>query len=386
MNDLDRIVNRLPARVTGIVLASPDQLDQLRALPVFDETVLADSQPYVWPMEISNDRLDAYWTRMDPETTLPNYARDATEGVAFLAGHNTRALPFGYTYDGQVELDGGQVRVVAHGYTFPGLELGGVRTSDFIAGIQRKLIRDVSIGFTGGEWICSICGRDMLTDWDCWHWPGVMYEENQPGEPGTAGTTVEVRCTALIRDAHLSEVSAVFDGATPNAMILRAVRAIGEGRVTRVQRFSLERLYRTALPEIPMGFPGATLVAEPLATVIRSEDQPSTELAVAVTHDLPVSDADRQAIEDGRRWKRTLIDQALVEGVRLFGPEWDQDVYRPLFESLTTEQIETIIMDWERAATAKLAGARAKPGRVSQDVAPSTTPAPPPRPTDVYRT
>ncbi|MGR6004900.1 hypothetical protein ACT7C0_30230 [Bacillus cereus] len=48
----------------------------------------------------SNDRLDSYFTRMDPTTTLRNYAEDLKSGVSLLNGHDVSLVPYGRSYDG----------------------------------------------------------------------------------------------------------------------------------------------------------------------------------------------------------------------------------------------------------------------------------------------
>ena len=53
----------------------------------------------------SNDRLDSYFTRMDPVTTLRNYAADLNNGVSLLGNHNIYTAPFGRSYGGQLIQD-----------------------------------------------------------------------------------------------------------------------------------------------------------------------------------------------------------------------------------------------------------------------------------------
>jgi hypothetical protein len=65
----------------------------------------------------------------------------------------------------------------------------------------------------------------MLRDWDCFHWPGQTYEVKKEG----AAEPMDVLCIADV-DADLSEHSLVYDGATPNAMVLKAEREMEAGR------------------------------------------------------------------------------------------------------------------------------------------------------------
>ena len=47
------------------------------------------------------------------------------------------------------------------------------------------------------------------------HWPGIVYQIEQDD-----GSFKEMTCIAVIKDAHLSEVSFVYSGANPDAKII----------------------------------------------------------------------------------------------------------------------------------------------------------------------
>jgi hypothetical protein len=68
---------------------------------------------------------------------------------------------------------------------------------------------------------------DMLNTWDCMHWPGQTYEVKDPD----TGVVSQVLCIADV-DASLAEYSLVYDGATPNAMVLKGEAALDAGRMT----------------------------------------------------------------------------------------------------------------------------------------------------------
>ena len=187
------------------------------------------------------------------ESSLKNYAADADEGVAFLDSHDHRQR-MGYslsgTYDGAEE-----PRVIAEFYTVRGLNLADLPTDNFIEGVQYGLIRDVSIGFKEGEgfqYTCNICKLNIFS-WDCEHIPGFEYEvyagSGAESDPTGDDEPELVRCFAWIENARLSEVSAVYDGATPNAMIIKATRELRGGRLRAETRKILEATYRIQLPE-----------------------------------------------------------------------------------------------------------------------------------------
>ena len=163
---------------------------------------------------ISNSNLDSYYTIMDPETTLPNFVEDLKAGVMFLDSHRTDRLGYAQSVDGRMEDNNDVIGVfeVAKNINFGG-ELTFASTNDFINGIIKRLVRDVSVGFKDGRYICNIDGKPIYGTGCCEHWPGQTY--NIDGK--------EILCTATIVDARLSEVSAVHDGATAGAGVLRKI-------------------------------------------------------------------------------------------------------------------------------------------------------------------
>lgn len=232
-----------PARVLSMQPADTARLLALvRDRHAYDPDVLQERTPFFWPAEISSNRLDAYYTRMAP-TSLRNYAQEAAAGVAFQNSHNQHQLGFGRSLTGTYEEAGELARVLAEFYTLPGLRLHDVATDDFIIGVRSGLIKDVSIGFYGGSFRCGLCGRDI---WDqaCPHIPGVTYP--QRNEAGTV--TGEELAFAWVDDAHLAEVSAVYDGATPGAAILKAQQEADSGRLRPEVARLLEARYRIRLP------------------------------------------------------------------------------------------------------------------------------------------
>ena len=276
-DQLAGLVFAFPARVESRAKADADWAIPDDALMKIARRVAPDPSifeqegraPYFWPAEVSNGRLDSWFTRM-AKSSLKNYAKDSDRGVAILPGHDHRTLPYGYSLRGQFfeasADDAESARVVTHSYTVPNLVLAGVNTTDVIDGMKAGLIRDVSIGFHGGEYICSICGRDMLTDWDCYHWPGMMYSvtegyDEKTGKPQKSEE--KVLCTASVENAGLSEISHVYDGATPNAMILRAEFAVAERIIKPEVIEQLEQRYRHRLPQLARSFAGVEIRRAP---------------------------------------------------------------------------------------------------------------------------
>jgi hypothetical protein len=258
------------ARVQALDGPTDTELLNLIKKRARDPSIFSERPPYTWRAEASNSTLDAYMTRMDVPS-LRNYARDATAGVMFLDSHDKRQLGYGQSIRGEFvgaaagAVDGRQpddkdpARVLIDFYTIPGIQLGRVSSDSFIAGVQAGIINDVSIGFLPERFECNLCGKDPFDWWsmECMHVPGAYYDEGgkQVVTPRTKGA---VQAFAWVRNAHLSEVSAVFDGATTGAYIQKAKFLAEAGEVSRQVATLLERQLRIRLPTPSLqGGPGA---------------------------------------------------------------------------------------------------------------------------------
>lgn len=342
------------SHIARVTLIGKAEQDRLRAILQEREALedLGDNQPFFFKAEISNNLLDSHFTHMS-EKTLRNYTEDANRGVAFLKGHNWRELPIGYSLSATFE-EVERQRVVTDFYTVAGIS----DTDDLIARMKAGLVRDVSVGFHGGQTICDICHRDF---WDCSHWPGLIYESKE-------GDVVKQQlATFTIDDAHLSEVSGVFDGSTPEAMILKAQRHAKEGRLTRKEVETLERRYRISLPtnRVYATAPkeNGKMTEEELKRLRAVLDVPdemdsSGIVALADAIQKRLAELEPQA-EEGRQYRADLIAAALAEGVRAQGNEFDKTLYETTLKSAPLAVIKRMKADWQKVADTLLSGGRA---------------------------
>jgi hypothetical protein len=395
MPDIDELTFYTQARV--LVRATGAELLATAKTRAPDPSIFETYPPFIWLNEISSDRLDAYYTEMDPETTLPNYARDAAEGVAVLVGHNTRELPIGYSLTGSLEHVDGVTRVLSDAYA-----LQDETTAAVINRLRAGIVRDDSVGFSarGAMCVCSICGRDMWRDWDCWHIPGFEYEVTEEGSKGSQGAKVMRLATGLIVNAHLSEYSLVYDGATPGAAVLQAQRCATAGRIAPHQAQLIEQRYRIRLPDRQRMAAGATLRGEPPMPPEKDQEE-RTEL-VRVTGEEDVhgylarirailerakapSDllveagvqwlADRvQALEpeaaDGRAYRQDLLVEAEEQAVRAFGAEAAEG-HRAMLATSPIATIKQFTSAWRAIGDAALPTGRATEETSSEPAAPA---------------
>ena len=427
--DDDAAIYALPARAMPLERAqggpTSDELMALAVARAGDEHFLRENPPYFWRAEISNSRVDAYFTVMQ-DSTLKNFARDAAAGVPFQNSHNVRTLPFGASLTGRFHNGRGDTpaRVEADFYTIPGLRTNEVSTDDLIRGQRAGVLRDVSVGFTGGQTICSICNRDMNSFWDylfgdaeredvCLHFPGETYPvKDAAGKP----TGEKALCLGQIENAGLVEVSQVYRGATPGAAIQKARAFADAGKLPPELARSLEQHYRIHLPQSHRAWAGhgpgtltptekeppmpdatpttqdqerTTDATTPPAAAQPADQQarqpvPPTMLTPAVREELtrwgftlPDDDgaALRQAGEeisrlrtlaqDGQAYRDDLIEQAITQGKRAQGVAFPEAGVRAMLAGATLEHVKQM-----RDSYRALADALVTPGaRVDATVA-----------------
>jgi hypothetical protein len=345
-------------------------LDMLKG-KMHDPEMLANMTPFFWSAEISNGNVDSYFTHMLP-TTLTNFANDATAGVSFLNSHRHNELPLGRSLRGVYEQD----NVIADFYTIPGLNLNGVSTDDFITGVKTGIISDVSVGFYGGQMWCDVCKMDYRS-WDCPHVAGMKYEIQGGGQ---------VTATVGVDNARLAEVSAVFDGSTPDATILKAERMIREGELKPDAVRMLEARYRMTfatkrsfagvdlqggkklelekifnqLREV-LALPADGDAVATVASLVAERDRLATEHKTATTEAetlrAKVLELEPQA-KDGAQYRTDLITEALGEGVRAYGDKFAKETYETLLRTSPLAIIKQMKADWAILASERFKGGR----------------------------
>lgn len=219
----------MPMRVTRSDLEVTDK--ELELINQHAVKALTRDEVFVYEGICSSDELDSYDTRMDPHTTLKNFAAELIDGVALLEGHDTNKNPYGRSFYSEVIEKEGTTSVRGRWYIPRGITLNGVNSDDTIRGIESGIIRDMSVGFGGNDvWYkCSADGKDL---WDTPYYPGDMDEEGN-------------RVFFWIMDAHLREVSTVYKGACPGAYIEKARSAISDGGIDDKRITVLEERYQT---------------------------------------------------------------------------------------------------------------------------------------------
>ena len=355
-----------------------------------DPSVFDSLTPYFLGGEISSNRWDAYDTSLQP-SSLKNFAAEAGTGVAVLRGHDTRAAPIGHSLTGRYVGPGGNgiARVESEFYV-----LADPDSETWVNRIRAGVVRDLSVGFYGGEWLCTLCGLDMQ-NWmsrdGCPHLLGMTYTPKD--ETGAKKGDPE-KARAKIENSHLAEFSPVYDGATPGAMIAKARAMASEGLLPDAERELVRVRYR--LPDLPgpaRFFSGVTLstvddglpdrpapdaprterggsgmaedratLPEPVLSRFRGLGMPATETDPAAWAERELTGL-RSLADDGRAYRADLVTEALAEGVRAHGDGFAADTYRSLLDTMPLEHVKRMRDDWRAIGDRHFAAQ----GRVTQD-------------------
>lgn len=370
--------------------ATPAQLLEKAKARARRPEIFDQNPPVFITAVISNNGVDAYFTRMAP-SSLRNFAEDAKAGVSFQDSHLTNRLGLGWSLDARYIEDGENgAYVEADFYVVPGIR----EIDEFLHRLDAGIANDVSIGFYGGEFRCSICNQNIWS-YRCAHWPGVEYEIEERNDQGEVISSRVEMAVAWVDEARLSEVSAVYDGATPGCVITKVQNEIQAGRMTPQIAGTLARQYRN-LSFSPQHFSNPARAgkleahmetqASPAGNSSASNAAPATVQAadggleraqiteiraalatLAITETDPVAGVRALAAhvrelsalaELGRQFRSTLIESALAEGVRAKGDKFERETWATRFAAMPVEEIEATRAVWAEQASAALPAGR----------------------------
>ncbi len=287
-----------------------------------------DNDKYWIRVTASNDKPDLHHSIMDPKTTLRNFETDAktAPGVALKDHHAYRS--FGYGRSNNATLTDNNVLMIDF-YILKNMEYEGqgreFRTSEkLIRAIEHGLINQVSVGFYGEREVCNLCQREMRR----WYWwdsaDNDEYCTHKPGKKYDVGDGRMQTATYTVYDAHLKEVSLVEFGSNRDTSIekKREMRGVIE-EILMTDKQWIEKL-REVL-DIP-------LTDDPDAVVqcLQTEVHNLREKVDTLTHDA----------EAGKTFRLERIEEAIKQGIRAYGDNFDEEYHRAYYTDLPIAQLE----------------------------------------------
>lgn len=242
---------------------------------------------------ISNNEKDSYGSIMT-EKTLQNYVQDCNSGVPFMRDHaNEVNSQLGRVFRGSYDTESKSVIATATILRDTDDTPTDLRLNEYIRRIEKGFYNSVSVGFRDATETCNICSKgifDYTLDDPCPHIPQRYYDG--------------VECTFDVDNARLREVSLVSTPANASAKFLD----------TREWDDNLQK-------------------------VKRGGDVKSTDKLSLLER-------------DGKRYRDSLIEVAIKEGIRA-KDGFDVELWRVRFSEMESDQIQELTTDWSAMSESK---------------------------------
>lgn len=331
---------------------------------------------FVFEGVISDDSLDTFDTRMDPETTLRNYAQDLLSGVSMIDWHDTSREPYARSFDSEIRHNGDLTEVLGRFYVLRNSNSNGRSTNDIIRNIEGGITRDLSVGFSAGidDYICSVDGKPMM---DSPYFPGDRTEDGQ-------------NVFYWIKNAHLREVSTVYKGSNHNAYIQKARQMVNDGFMDESRLAVLQQGLGTRFDELDKPFFDALkkqkrkgveqMDINEIRAAIKDGKLNITDLRkvmednqvrfesqedVAIRNELGEDNANVESIkrmkaeaEAGRQYKTDLIDAAVASRVAVQGEEFNAESYKKMLARADIEFIKEERESYDKLKASKFSSGR----------------------------
>lgn len=245
---------------------------------------------------ITNSDVDSFGSIMT-EKTMQNYTEDAARGVSFVRDHTEGVASqlgrtIAATYDSENKRVVATVSMLRDSEDTP----ENMRINEYIRRIERRFYDSCSVAFRDATETCNLCNKeifDFYRDDPCPHIPKKMYD----GE----------MCTYNVDDARLRHIGLVTSPSNPNAKLLDT-REWSED-ILKVKK----------------------------------------EGGSADTGD---SSGKSLLERDGEKYRQSLIDTAVKEGIRA-EDDFDETVWRERLKTRDAEEIVAQTATWTKLGDAR---------------------------------
>lgn len=345
---------------SGNVEQYMDRINQMSHVQLSAEDV------FVYQGIISSDAMDSYYTKMDAETSLRNYANDLKAGTPLMTYHETSQSPIGRSFDSSIDVkEDGKTVVRGLFYIVRHTKINGENTDDLIRQIETGTLTEMSVGFGGiNLWYkSSYDGKDIFES------------RYYPGDKDENGNLVYY----YIMDATLREVSLVYKGACPDAVVERIRNDLPnmEDAERQIQKYETRFNVRIDMPK-QRSKEGKRMNIEEITRAVEKGDLQRGELLKALKVDA-ITDGQRSILKElgedasietvrslkekaeiGKRAFEEKLDE-LVKARVAIGQEFDQEKYKEQMRSMDIDFIEDQTRLFEDIKKAEF-----KPGRQTQ--------------------
>ncbi len=320
--------------------------DYLSLINKMSHVNLTKDDVFVYQGIISSDTMDSYYTKMDAETTLRNYANNLKEGIPLMTYHETEQAPIGRSFDSSIDVsEDGKTVVRGLFYIVRDVNINGENTNDIIRQIETGTMKEMSVGFGGMNlWYkSSYDGKDIFES------------RYYPGDKDENGNLVYY----YIMDATLREVSLVYKGACPDAVIERIRNDLPkmEDVERQIEKYEHRFNVRIDMPKIRKQKEGERMNIKEIVEAIESGRLERNELLKSLNVDV-ATEEQRSLLDElgegvtvetirsmkekakiGERAFESKIDK-LVKARVAVGQEFDQEKYKEQMRTMDIDFIE----------------------------------------------
>ena len=316
-----------------------------------------DDDKYWIRVSASNAEVDKHNSIMDPETTLPNFEADAKSelGVALKDHHAYRS--FGYGRSSNAVLTPKHELLIDF-YILKDMDYQGTSREfstpeKLIRGIEHGLVNQVSVGFYGGREVCNLC-QLPVRKWYYWDERETEYCSHRMGKAYDMGKGKMQTATYTVYDARLKEVSLVEFGSNRET-------SIEKKRYFEMRSF-MEELLMTdqewvAKLRDALDIPSLKSTDAPDTAVEKLEAEMSGLREKVETQRDEIADLTDDA-EDGKAFRESRIEEAIKQGNRAYGNDFDAEFNREYYADLPLEQLEKLIAQHQKLGDAALPAGR----------------------------
>lgn len=323
-----------------------------------------DDDKYWIRVTASNGEVDKHNSIMDPETTLRNFEKDAKSelGVALKDHHAYKSFGYGRSEDARLT---DSHELLIDFFILKDMEYDGsgreFRTPDkLIRGIQHGLVNQVSVGFYGGREVCNLC-KLPVRKWYYWDERETEYCSHRMGKAYDMGKGKMVTATYTVYDARLKEVSLVEFGSNRGTSIqkkrefMAVMQSVFSGDTDAELTAAFSAGMRSFLEEQLMtdqewiaklrevlDVPTIRSTDEPEAVVEKLESEVSGLREKVETQKDEIADL-TSAAEDGKAYREARIEEAIKQGNRAYGNDFDAEFHREYYADLPLDKLESQI-------------------------------------------
>ena len=314
-----------------------------------------DDDKYWIRVSASNAEVDRHNSLMDPKTTLRNFEKDAKSklGVALKDHHAYKSFGYGRSHDARLT-DSNELLIdffILKEMDYQGSSREFSTPEKLIRAIEHDLVNQVSVGFYGGREVCNLC-KLPIRKWYYWDERETEYCSHRMGKKYDMGNGKMEAATYTVFDAHLKEVSLVEFGSNRETSIAkkRELRSFMEEILMTDQEWIAKLRDVLNVPTIRSTDEPDEVVEKLEGEVIGLREQ--VEVQKDEIADLTV------AAEDGKAYREARIAEAIKQGNRAYGNEFDAEFHREYYADLPLDKLEAQILHNKKIGDAALPAGR----------------------------